>query len=66
MEQQVFPYFDVKFVLAALSGIMFLAEPVHAKSFNPSLDKVAAVGIGALIAGKVWAKSGLLVVALIF
>lgn len=28
--------------------------------FNPSLDKVAAVGIGGLIAGKVLAKTGLL------
>jgi uncharacterized membrane-anchored protein len=34
--------------------------------FNPSLDKVAAVGIGGLIAGKVVAKTGLLVTALIF
>ena len=28
--------------------------------FNPSIDKVAAYGIGALIAGKVAAKAGLL------
>lgn len=34
--------------------------------FNPSVDKVAAVGIGGLIAGKVLAKSGFLAVALIF
>ena len=34
--------------------------------FNPSLDQVAAVGIGGLIAGKVVAKTGLLVVGLAF
>ncbi len=33
--------------------------------FNPSLDKVAAVGIGGLIAGKVLAKTGLLVTFLL-
>lgn len=33
--------------------------------FNPSLDKVAAVGIGGLIAGKVLAKTGLLVTGLL-
>lgn len=34
--------------------------------FDPSLDKVAAVGIGGLIAGKAVAKTGLLVVLLAF
>jgi uncharacterized membrane-anchored protein len=34
--------------------------------FNPSLDKVAAYGIGALIAGKVIAKAGLLKVIIGF
>jgi uncharacterized membrane-anchored protein len=34
--------------------------------FNPDLDEVAAYGIGALIAGKVIAKTGFLVVALVF
>lgn len=33
--------------------------------FNPSIDKVAAVGIGGLIAGKVLAKTGFLVTALL-
>lgn len=33
--------------------------------FDPSVDKVAAVGIGGLIAGKVLAKSGVLAAALI-
>jgi len=34
--------------------------------FDPSVDKVAAYGIGALVAGKVLAKTGFLAVALIF
>lgn len=34
--------------------------------FNPDIDKVAAYGIGGLIAGKVLAKAGLLAVALVF
>lgn len=34
--------------------------------FNPDLDKVAAYGIGALIAGKVLAKTGLLVLLIAF
>ncbi|MCU7845655.1 MAG: DUF2167 domain-containing protein [Candidatus Thiodiazotropha sp. (ex Monitilora ramsayi)] len=36
------------------------------EDFNPELDKVAAYGIGALVAGKVAAKTGLLAAALIF
>jgi len=36
------------------------------EDFNPKLDKVAAYGIGALVAGKVVAKTGLLAAALIF
>ena len=34
--------------------------------FDPSIDTVAAVGIGGLIAGKVLTKSGILAVALVF
>ncbi len=34
--------------------------------FNPDLDKVAAYGLGALVAGKVIAKTGLLALALVF
>lgn len=34
--------------------------------FNPSIDKVATYGIGALVAGKVIAKTGILVAALVF
>lgn len=36
------------------------------EDFDPSVDKVAAVGIGGLIAGKVLAKTGFLAVALVF
>ncbi len=36
------------------------------EDFNPDLDKVAAYGIGALVAGKVIAKTGFLVAALLF
>lgn len=36
------------------------------KDFDPDLDEVAAYGIGALVAGKVIAKTGFLVVALVF
>ncbi len=34
--------------------------------FNPDIDKVAAYGLGALVAGKVVAKTGLIAAALIF
>lgn len=34
--------------------------------FDPSLDKVAAVGVGGLVAGKVLAKTGFLAIALVF
>ncbi|WP_395448070.1 DUF2167 domain-containing protein [Aminobacter sp. UC22_36] len=52
-----------------------LTDVLNAVSFDPgkrysdyvpSADKVAAVGVGGLIAGKVVAKTGLLVVALVF
>ncbi len=36
------------------------------EDFNPSIDKVAAYGIGALVAGKVIAKTGILVALIIF
>jgi uncharacterized membrane-anchored protein len=34
--------------------------------FDPDIDKVAAYGLGALVAGKVIAKTGFLAAALIF
>jgi len=40
--------------------------PTTYSDFDPDLDEVAAYGIGALVAGKVMAKTGLLAVALVF
>lgn len=36
------------------------------EDFNPDMDKVAAYGIGALVAGKVMAKTGLLAAGILF
>ena len=36
------------------------------EDFDPSIDEVAAYGIGALVAGKIVAKTGLLAGAIIF
>jgi len=36
------------------------------EDFNPSIDKVAAYGIGALVAGKLLAKAGFITAALVF
>ncbi|MBS9718261.1 DUF2167 domain-containing protein [Pseudohalocynthiibacter aestuariivivens] len=41
------------------------AEGNKYSDFDPSIDTVAAVGIGGLIAGKVMAKTGIFVVALV-
>ena len=41
------------------------AEGSKYSDFDPSIDTVAAVGIGGLIAGKVMAKTGIFVVALV-
>lgn len=47
-------------------GMVSFAEGSRYTDFQPGVDKVAAVGIGGLIAGKVLAKTGLLAVALVF
>ena len=52
-----------------LDAVLDIAEFDQGSSysdFNPDLDEVAAYGIGALVAGKVIAKTGFLVVALVF
>lgn len=41
-------------------------EGLRYEDFDPSIDKVAAYGIGALVAGKVMAKTGFLAALLIF
>jgi uncharacterized membrane-anchored protein len=46
-----------------LSAVTF-AEGNKYWDFNPNIDKVAAVGIGGLVAGKVLAKAGLFVILL--
>jgi len=54
---------------ANLDSVLAMAEfnqGSRYEDFNPSLDKVAAYGIGALVAGKVAAKAGLFAAALIF
>lgn len=56
-------------VEAALPDVLALAsfrDGSRYADFDVSIDKVAAVGIGGLIAGKVVAKTGLLVMALVF
>ncbi len=52
-----------------LHSVLALAEfneGSRYEDFNPELDEVAAYGIGALVAGKVIAKTGLIAAALIF
>ena len=52
-----------------LDSVLALAEfndGSRYEDFNPDLDEVAAYGIGALVAGKVIAKTGLIAAALIF
>lgn len=52
-----------------LNDVLALAEFDQGSTyseFNPELDKVAAYGIGALVAGKVLAKTGLIAAAIIF
>jgi len=54
---------------ANLNSVLAMAEfnqGSRYEDFNPDLDKVAAYGIGALVAGKVAAKAGLFAAALIF
>jgi len=52
-------------VAKILSGVEFNEGNKYA-DFNPSIDKIAAIGIGGLIAGKVLAKVGLFAVFLKF
>ena len=54
---------------AQLDSVLKIAEfnaGARYEDFDPKLDQVAAYGLGALITGKVAAKSGLLATALIF
>lgn len=52
-----------------LNSVLAMADFEQGSSyadFNPDLDKVAAYGLGALVAGKVIAKTGFIAVLLIF
>lgn len=52
-----------------LDSVLALAEfdsGAQYADFNPELDQVAAYGLGALVAGKVLAKTGFLALALVF
>lgn len=51
--------------LSTVMGMVDFAEGHRYRDFDPTIDKVAAYGIGALIAGKVLAKAGLLAVVFI-
>lgn len=54
---------------AQINSVLAMAEFSQGsryEDFNPDIDEVAAYGLGALIAGKVAAKTGLIAAALIF
>lgn len=56
-------------IASSMDAVLALAEFNQGSrygDFNPDLDEVAAYGIGALVAGKVAAKAGLLAAGLIF
>ncbi len=57
---------QISAAIPAVSDMVQFNEGSRYEDFIPSMDTVAAVGIGGLIAGKVAAKTGLLVVALLF
>lgn len=61
--------YQLEEVDAAVPGILAATRYTEGNryaDFDPSIDTVAAVGIGGLIAGKVLTKTGLLAVALVF
>jgi uncharacterized membrane-anchored protein len=55
---------EVKGKIPEILNSVEFAEGNKYWDFNPSMDKVAAVGIGGLVAGKVLAKAGLFVILL--
>ncbi len=57
---------EVEAALPSVLNMVTFTEGNRYADFNPSMDKVAAVGIGGLIAGKVLTKTGFLAVALLF
>ena len=57
---------EIKSALPEVAQMTAFAEGARYADFDPSVDKVAAYGIGGLIAGKVLAKTGFLALALVF
>jgi len=57
---------QIKAAIPEVAAIISFNEGSRYRDFVPSMDTVAAVGIGGLIAGKVVAKTGFLIVALLF
>lgn len=57
---------EIKRVIPAVMAMPEFTVGSRYEDFVPGADKVAAYGIGALVAGKVAAKTGLLVLALAF
>ncbi len=57
---------QIRRAIPEVSKMVAFKEGSRYRDFVPSMDTVAAVGIGGLIAGKVVAKTGLLIVALLF
>jgi uncharacterized membrane-anchored protein len=55
---------DVKAAVPSLLSAVKFKEGNTYSDFNPSIDKVAAVGIGGLVAGKMLAKAGLFAILL--
>ncbi|MFY0616341.1 DUF2167 domain-containing protein [Shimia sp.] len=57
---------DIKTALPEVAAMTAFQEGARYRDFDPSIDQVAAIGIGGLIAGKVAAKTGLIAAALLF
>lgn len=56
----------IEAALPEVAAMTAFSEGSRYIDFDPSIDTLAAVGIGGLIAGKVIAKTGFLIVALLF
>lgn len=57
---------EIKAVIPAVMAMPEFAEGSRYADYVPGVDKVAAYGIGGLIAGKILSKAGFLALALAF
>ncbi|NOR61271.1 MAG: DUF2167 domain-containing protein [Rhodobacteraceae bacterium] len=57
---------QIKAAIPEIAALISFNEGSRYRDFVPSMDTVAAIGIGGLIAGKVLAKTSFLIVALLF